>query len=196
MNKFGYKCTTCGKGVVRQQEVINYSTKIDNHPFTIPKAIIGVCDVCGINNFNPQERRRWIELFNKELELKQIVLCADDLVKIRKTLGLSMESFAHLIGCTRQSIYNWENRKRKVPQSRMADLLIKLIRERLYKSDRIDVLDFLLGEAKQLNIDIKLKQDIEPIIFSNEYRPIEGYSRNYLKTEIPFGFSPKLKITV
>ena len=199
MNKFGYKCPDCGRGVVRPKEFLNYNTKVDNHPFTIPQAIIGVCDICGAKNFDPQERRRWIDLFNKELESKHAVLSSEDIIRIRKSLGLSMEDFAHLIGCTRQSIYNWENRKRKIPQSRMADLLLKLINDRIYKRDKIDVLEFLLAEAKKLSIVIKIKEDIASIVSSGDYEytfhPSEQYAENYKKTEEPSGFSPKLKIT-
>lgn len=199
MNKFGYKCPECGKGYVRPKEFVNYKTKIDNQLFIVPKAIIGVCDVCEAKNFDPQERRRWICLFNEELESKHAVLNSEDIIKIRKALGLSMENFAHLIGCTRQSIYNWENRKRKIPQSRMADLLLKLINDRIYNKDKIDVLEFLLTEARKSKVNIKLKEDIASIVLSREYtsilHPFERYSKNYKETKESFGFSPKLKIT-
>lgn len=197
MGKFGYRCPECGKGTVRQQEFLNYKTKVENYPFVVSKAIIGVCDVCGCKNFDPQERQRWIELYKKELESRHVLLGAEEIRKIRKNLGLSMESFAHLIGCTRQSIYNWENIKRKITQSRMTDIIIKLIRESIYKR-KINIIDFLIKEAEKVKVQIRLDLDIPTIITSKYYEPLprspEEYSINYERPEEHPDFSPKLKI--
>ena len=57
-----------------------------------------------------------------------------------------MEQFAILMGCTRQSLYNWERADRLSPQSRMADLFMRLIRES-HSQRQIDVLSFLTTEA-------------------------------------------------
>lgn len=196
MNKFGFKCSKCGKGIIRPREFTNYTTKIENQLFTVPSAIVGVCEVCDAKYFDPQERCRWIHLFHRYIEAKHVVLNAEEIKKIRSALQLTMEDFAHLIGCTRQSIYNWENRKRKQPQSRMGDLLIKLIRERLYKQDKIDILDFLINEASKIGISIKLKEDIGAIVGSEEYVPLpaEEYSKNFIESKEPIGgFAPRLK---
>lgn len=197
MKKFGYKCPECGKGIVKEKEILNYKTKIDNYPFIVPKAIIGICDTCGCKNFDPEERQRWVDLYRKHLEAQHISLTSEEISKIRKDLSLSMEKFANLIGCTRQSIYNWENIDRKIPQSRMVDLIITLIKENIYKG-KINVVEFLVKEAKKVGIDIKLKEDIVLIVTSREsegiLHPTEEYSKNYKYSEEPFGFSPKLKI--
>ena len=67
-----------------------------------------------------------------------------------------MEDFAYLIGCTRQSIYNWEKKDREKPQSRMADLLIKLVRHS-FEVGKVDVIDFLIKDAEGLGIAIEVK---------------------------------------
>jgi putative zinc finger/helix-turn-helix YgiT family protein len=198
MEKFGYKCPECGKGVVKGGAFTNYNVKINNYPFVIPTAIIGVCDSCGAKNFDPQERERWADLYKTELEKNRILLGSKEIKKIRKDLGLSMEDFARLIGCTRQSIYNWEKISRKVPQSKMADFLIRLINESIYKG-KINVTEFLLAELKKLKVEIKLKEDMLTILTDKEYRaiphPSKDYKRNFDHSEEPSeGFSPRLKL--
>ena len=196
MEKFGYQCPECGKGTVRQKEFLNYKTKIENCPFTIPRAIIGVCNMCGRKNFDPQEQQRWADLYKKALVSNGRFLNAEEISSIRKDLGLSIEKFAHLIGCTRQSIYNWENKNRKIPQSRMTNLIIRLIRENIYKG-KVDVVKFLLEEAAKLNVHIKIREDVVSIVSHPEYKgiphPNEKYSENYKKQPEMPGFSPKLK---
>src|SRR4030042_1206303 len=151
---FNYICEECGKGTVKEKVFENYQTKIKGYPFVVDKAVIGVCDQCGAKHFDANETKRWEELYNKDLELKHISLLSDEIEAVRKSLGLSMEDFAYLIGCTRQSIYNWEKKDREKPQSRMADLLIKLVRLS-FKGEKVDVISFLVDEAKKLGIIIQ-----------------------------------------
>lgn len=66
MSKFGYGCPECGKGVIEPQEFLNYKTKVKNCPFIVPKAIIGVCNICKCKIFNAKERQRWENLYKKE----------------------------------------------------------------------------------------------------------------------------------
>jgi len=66
-----------------------------------------------------------------------------------------MEQFALLIGCTRQSLYNWEKTNRARPQSRTIDLMMKLV-ARSRTEGKVDVIDFLVEEAQKLGIVIKL----------------------------------------
>lgn len=150
---FNYICEECGKGTVKEKKIENYRTKIKGYPFVIDKAVIGVCDQCKAKHFDANETKRWEELYNKDLELKHISLLPDEIEAVRKSLNLSMEDFAYLIGCTRQSIYNWEKRDREKPQSRMADLLIKLVRLS-FEVGKVDVISFLVEEAKKLGITI------------------------------------------
>jgi putative zinc finger/helix-turn-helix YgiT family protein len=151
---FNYICEECGKGIVKEKVFDNYRTKIKGYPFVVPEAKIGICDKCGAKHFDPSETKHWEELYNKDLELKHISLSSDEIEAVRKSLGLSMEDFAYLIGCTRQSIYNWEKKDREKPQSRMADLLIKLVRLS-FKGEKVDVISFLVDEAKKLGIIIQ-----------------------------------------
>jgi ribonuclease HIII len=153
---FNYKCEECGKGTVKKAVFHDYKTKIKGYPFVVPEAIIGVCDNCGAKHFEARETKRWEALYLKDLESKHISLSAGDIVEIRKSLGLSMEDFAYLSGCTRQSIYNWEKADRTAPQSRMADLMLKIIRQSCTNRN-VDVISFLIEEASKIGIEIKLK---------------------------------------
>lgn len=67
MKKLEYSCPECGKGIVKQKVFYNYKTRINNYPFTVPKAYIDVCNVCGCKIFSPQERIRWTALYYREL---------------------------------------------------------------------------------------------------------------------------------
>jgi len=155
---FNYICEECGKGKVKEKVFYDYQTKIKGYPFVVDKAVIGVCDQCQAKHFNANETKRWEEVYNKYLESEDILLSADEIKAIRKSLDLSMENFAFLIGCTRQSIHNWEKKGRKIPQSRMADLLIKLVRSSS-EVGKMDVTNFLIEEAKKLGLNVEAKEE-------------------------------------
>jgi hypothetical protein len=53
---------------VHPTTVFAYQTKFDGTPFTVPEAVIGVCDVCGAQHFNAKERKRWRQLFEEQRE--------------------------------------------------------------------------------------------------------------------------------
>lgn len=150
---FSYKCQECGRGNVVEEVVPEYHTKVRGYPFTVRDARIGVCDVCGAKHFAAQETERWDRIF--EEEHAKLFLRPRDLQSLRKSLGLSMEQFAFLIGSTRQSLYNWERHDRGRLQSRMADLLMKLVRES-HKHGNVDVVRFLAGQAEQLGVHVEL----------------------------------------
>lgn len=154
---FEYTCPECGIGTVHSTQVFNYKTKIKGYPFLVDKAIIGVCNHCKAEQFAPEETKRWEELFNRSLEALQAFLSPEEITELRTALGLSMEDFARLIGCTRQSISAWEKRDRTSPPSRTADLIMKLVRESLHAGPP-DVLSFLLDEARKWGLAIELRQ--------------------------------------
>jgi len=154
---FEYTCPECGLGTVRTTKVRNYKTKIKGYPFVVDEALIGVCDHCDTENFAPEETKRWEELFYRSLEARQVFLSPQEITQLRTALSLSMEDFARLIGSTRQSISTWEKRDRTSPPSRMADLLMKLVRQSLH-SGMVDVLTFLLEEAKKWGVVIELRR--------------------------------------
>ena len=141
--KFGYKCQECGQGTVVEKRVPQYRTRVKGYPWTVANAHLGICNRCGAEHFDPNETLRW----RTEFEEKQSFLTPAEIRKLRKRLGLSMEQFAILIGCSRQSLYNWERGDRLSPQSRMADLFMRLVRESLSRR-QIDILSFLTAEAE------------------------------------------------
>lgn len=154
---FGFPCPECGRGTVRSTRILNYKTKIKGYPFVVDEALIGVCDQCGSESFAPEETKRWEELFYCSLEARHAFLSPQEMMELRTSLGLSMEDFARLTGCTRQSISAWEKPDRSAPPSRMADLLMKLLRESL-RVGAIDVLPFLLSEAQKWGMVIELRR--------------------------------------
>ncbi|MBP7527345.1 MAG: hypothetical protein KA801_05445 [Syntrophorhabdaceae bacterium] len=158
---FNYTCEECGQGTVRENIVRNYQTRIKGYPFVVDEARIGICDRCQAKHFNSQETKRWEQLYDQQLENNGIYLSASDIAGIRESLGLTTEGLAYLIGCTRQSIYNWEKMDRKKPQSRMADLLIRLVRDSAqYGETKVN--DFLVEQAKRLGINISLIGKVLP----------------------------------
>lgn len=152
---FEYKCQECGKGIVREKKIKNYKTKIKGYPFVVPEATVGVCDNCKAEHFAAEETKHWEELFSQSLASNKLFLLPQDIARARKTLSLSMENFALLIGSTRQSLYNWENHKRPRPQSRMADLLIKLV-DKSRSEGKVNVIAFLIEEARKLGVFIEV----------------------------------------
>ena len=157
---FEYTCQECGQGTVKEKRIKRYKTKIKGYPFTIPEAVVGICDRCKAEHFAAEETKRWEELFSQSLEKEKLFLLPKDIERVRKALELSMENFALLIGSTRQSLYNWENGKRPRPQSRIADLLIKLV-DKSRSEKEVNVLDFLVREARKLGVVIELPVEVK-----------------------------------
>lgn len=155
---FGYKCEECGRGTVVEKLIPEYHTKIKGYPFVVKNAWIGVCNACGAEHFDARETERWERIF--EVEHTKHFLTPQEIQRLRKSLGLSMEQFAFLIGCTRQSLYNWLRADRSKPQSRTADLLMKLVRES-HKKGEVNVIRFLVQEAEQFGIQIQLGDEKE-----------------------------------
>jgi len=154
---FEYTCPDCDSGTVRTTKVHNFKTKIKGYPFVVDEALIGVCDHCHSEQFAPEETKRWENLFYRSLEERQAFLSPKEITEIRAALGLSMEDFARLIGCTRQSISTWEKQDRTSPPSRTADLLMKLVRRSLHVGP-VDVVTFFLDEVKKWNIVIEVRR--------------------------------------
>ena len=155
---FGYKCSECGEGTVREKKFLSYQTKIKGYPFVINEAKLGVCDKCGSEYFTAKETKRWERLFEQALIEDKLFLIPEDIVDLRQQLGLSMEQFALLIGCTRQSLYNWEKSSRSHPQSRTVDMIMKLVNKSRIEG-KVDVISFLMEEARKLGITIKLPRE-------------------------------------
>lgn len=145
---FGYQCQECGKGTVVAQVFPEYHTKIKGYPFVVSDAVIGVCDKCGARHYTILETQRWENLF--EEREKELYLKPEEIQEVWKSLGLSMEQFAALVGCTRQSLYNWGRPDSTIRQSRMADLMLRLVKESA-KTGNVDVLNFLSREAEKYN---------------------------------------------
>jgi DNA-binding transcriptional regulator YiaG len=157
---FGYKCEECGQGMVLEKLFPEYKTKVKGYPFLVENARIGVCDHCGAEHFDPKETLHWRSLFEERQSESYMQPTA--IRQLHKSLGLSMEQFAILVGCTRQSLYNWERSDRTTPQSRMADLFMRLICES-HLTGKVDVLSFLKTEAEKLGFHFDISQKVKPI---------------------------------
>lgn len=155
---FGYRCPECENGEVEENIISSYETKIKGYSFTVQNAKIGICNECDSKHFSAKEVENWEQQFEKSYSLSP-----EEIKELREALGLSIEHFSFLIGCTRQSLYNWENPERKISQNRMADVLMKLVRESL-NQEKIDVLGFLLQQANLLGVQINIsKKPGQPI---------------------------------
>lgn len=150
---FGYKCQECGQGTVRDRVFHDFPTKLKGYPLTVDEAHIGVCDRCGAQHFDPNETARWRTLLAEKQA--ESYLQPVDIRKLQSLLGLTREQFAILLGCTRQSLYNWGRPDRTAAQSRMADLFMRLIRES-YAAGEINVLTFLIAEAEKLGFSLSV----------------------------------------
>jgi len=159
---FNYICEECGEGIVEAEIFKDYRTKINGYSFVVPEAIIGICNECGAEHFSAEEHQRWEALYYQELEQNGKVLSAEEIVALRKKLGLSQQQFAFLLGCTRKSVYNWEKSDRSRPQSRMADLLLRLLENSLLFGN-VEVLSFLHNEAKRMNVFLPIDKKKAPV---------------------------------
>jgi putative zinc finger/helix-turn-helix YgiT family protein len=183
---FNYKCESCNEGTVKQQVRKNFTTRVQGFPFTVPEATTGVCDKCGAEYFSAPEVLRWERLYKRNLLEQQHLLEPQTIQALRERLGLSIGDFAVLVGCTRQTVYNWERRNRNAPQMRLADLLLKLI-SRSMDEGNIDVLDFLVAEARRQGIAVHINcPRTRPHTIrrrASELLPRENYSRAFTRKD-------------
>ena len=175
-----YPCPECGKGTVERTVQKNFRTKVRGHSFVVPEAVIGVCNNCGREFFGAKEVKRWGRLFDEFREARGASLGADEIARIRQALRLTMGGFALFLGCTRQTVHNWERRDRKVPQLGMADLLLRLVDESC-RHGAIDVVSWLKGRAQELGAEIEpVARMRDPLINGTdevEFRPREDYEK-------------------
>jgi len=158
---FQYPCPECGRGTVRTTRVHNYKTKIKGFPFLVDEAVIGVCDHCHAESFAPAETTRWEAAFQQSLEGQHAFLTPNEIRTLRTNMGLSLEDFARLMGCTRQSVMAWEHPERTTPPSRMADLLLRVL-QRAWAEGPVDVLSLLVEQAKKWGVVIELRRPLVP----------------------------------
>lgn len=150
---FGYKCQECHRGTVREATRKDFEVKFDRMPFVVPEAVIGECDVCGAEHFHGREYKRWRKLFEKQQAKTGGVLSPADIRALREALGMTMSGFSALIGTTRQSLHHWEKDDREVPQSRMVDLVLRLLEEGV-RQGMVDVVRFLYETALASGIQL------------------------------------------
>jgi len=160
------RCANCGKGEIKFQNVKDFETQVRGVPFTVPEATIGICNACDARFFSPQEITRWQQLFDAQQVRSGRLLSAEEIASIRLGLGMSINSFAQLLGTTRQSVYNWERKDRKSPQLRLVDLLLRLIRESS-ASGTVEVLQFL---SEQSGLDVIVPRQSRDCVISRRPR--------------------------
>jgi len=202
---FEYKCDKCGQGAVKANKVRKYETKIDGIPFSVENAVIGVCDQCGAKYFNARETKRWRDVFFREQLQKGSILTASGISTLRDSMGLTVADLARLIGCSRQALYLWESPDRVGPQSRMADLLIQLVRES-FTNGSVDVIEFLRDSLRAAGVEPpkcsristhKVSQN--PTVICSVSADAQGedlgnFDSLYQLSSKPMGFSPRLRI--
>jgi len=59
---FGYPCDLCGIGIIQTRVFKNYQARRKSVFWTVPRAKIGVCDLCGTRNYSAKEVKRWEKL--------------------------------------------------------------------------------------------------------------------------------------
>jgi len=197
---FEYKCDKCGQGVVRANKVRGHNTKIDGIPFSVENAVIGICDHCGAKYYNARETKRWRDLFFQEQQQKGSTLTASGISALRESMGLTVADLALLIGCSRQALYIWESPDRVAPQSRMADLLIRLIGES-FSHGSVDVIEYLRGSLRSAGLEppkcSRVLQNQTPICSISadlENDNFGEFDSLYQVSSKPTGFSPRLGI--
>lgn len=162
-----YPCPECGKGTVEKTVQKDFQTKVRGYPFVVPEAVIGHCNNCGREFFSANEVKRWARLYDERREARCRPLGAGEISGIRNGLRLTMGGFALFMGCTRQTVHNWERRDRRVPQLGMADLLLRLVDESC-RHGAIDVVSWLRDRARALGAEI------EPVVCVREERPVKA----------------------
>lgn len=201
---YGFICENCKKGRVKATKVEGYETKVEGVPFRVNHAEVGICDNCGYKYFNAREVRRWREEFYRTQSSCGGFLKPSEIQSTRELLGLSIADFARLIGCSRQALYNWESEERVAPQSRMADLLIRILRQS-YENGAVDAIEFLQRVAIQAGLDIRACHRTIPITMPStqahmRHSDVEESTSADRRFEelfpvkmMPIAFSPRLK---
>jgi DNA-binding transcriptional regulator YiaG len=200
---FGYLCEKCGRGRVKATTIEGFPTRFDGTPFIVPTAAVGVCGKCGAKYFSSGERKKWREQFWKWQESQGRILSAEAIRQLRRDLQLTIADFARLVGCSRQSLYSWENSSRSIPQSRMADLLLRVVRESHARGE-VNVVQFLERETRSALPIVKpashpprsvgrMRETRDRTRYDLAAVDPAAYEKLYPKSAQPPGFSPLLR---
>jgi YgiT-type zinc finger domain-containing protein len=175
-----YPCPECGKGIVKKTVRKNFETRVRGYPLVVPEAVVGICNNCGREFFGASEVKRWTQLYDEVHARRCKPLASESISGIRQGLRLTIGRFALFLGCTRQAVHNWERPDRKVPQSGMADLLLRLVEESSRRG-AIDVISWLKDRAQGLGVEI------EPVCMRERssdskaedigFKPLEAYEK-------------------
>lgn len=150
-------CLECGKGTVRPETRHDIPATFEHISFVVPVGEVHVCDDCGAESYAGPELERWRALFYEHQARSGLLLSGEEIGAVRESLGLNITQFAQLLGSTRQSLSYWEKPDRSAPQGRMADLLLRLVRESAAHGP-VDVLRFLQERARAQGVEIELPE--------------------------------------
>jgi len=187
-----FTCTECGTGTVRPQVLHNIERRFGQIAFVVPEGTVEVCDNCGAKFYPGPELKRWRELFEAEQERKAQVLSASEIRETRETLGLTMTDFAVLIGATRSSVHHWERDDRESAQGRMADLMIRLVREAAERWS-VAVLAFLQQRPGVQGVKLALAAP-SAVLGAQTRWPPQAYDGVFPTSKPERGSSPRLRI--
>lgn len=181
-----HACPECGRGTVEKTIRRNFQTKVRGYPFVVPQAEIGVCNNCGREFFGASEVKRWTQLYD---EFHQSHLRPQEIAEIREGVGLKIGEFALFLGCTRQTVHNWEKPSRKVPQLGTADLLLRLVKESS-RHGSINVVSWLRTRMRELGAEVKAKASAcdsrgVDMAETRDFRSIADYDRLFGSSEAP-----------
>jgi HTH-type transcriptional regulator / antitoxin MqsA len=99
--------------------------RVRGREVTMPVALMK-CDACGDILYSPEQVDRAQEKVYAEIRRRENLLAPDEIMSIRRGLGLKQEEFERLLGVGPKTVVRWESGR--VFQGKAADSLMRLVR--------------------------------------------------------------------
>lgn len=118
------KCAVCeseGAKLVFKE----FRTKYNQTPVSLPKVEMYECSACGEDFFTAEQANAISMAVKREIRNKAGLLSPEEIIAIRKGLGLTQGDLEELFGLGAKVVTRWENGH--VLQSKAADVALRLL---------------------------------------------------------------------
>jgi len=118
------QCAVCDSDRVKKIRR-KFETRYNQMPVVVENVEMYRCEACGEEFFTPEQSRELSRQMKNRVREEQGLLSPEQIVEIRKRLGLSQSDLEDLFGLGEKVVTRWETGR--VVQGRTADVALRLL---------------------------------------------------------------------
>ena len=117
-------CAVCDSQNVRRVHR-KFAGRYGQNPVAVDGVEMYECDACGERFLTPEQARALSVAVKNQVRSELGLLSPEEIVEIRKKLGLSQSDLEHLLGLGSKVVTRWETGR--VVQNKTADITLRLL---------------------------------------------------------------------